>query len=146
MKILLLICNLLLLTACGDSHRINDSKTEVHTEGTSAQCQLHFQTEDLCLKMSWDEMPTDSTFGSMTLTFTDVHHPSQVLSPRNEPFIVLWMPSMGHGSSPVTMTLVEEGVYKATDVFFIMPGPWEIRYQLKAGETVVEEVIQAINI
>lgn len=53
---------------------------------------------------------------------------------------------MGHGSSPVTITLIEDGIYKANDIFFIMQGPWEVRYQVKDGDKVVEEIIQDITI
>ena len=107
---------------------------------------MHFKTESLCLKATWDSLPTESTFGSMTLTFTDKSNPERIISPHRAPFILLWMPSMGHGSSPVTITLIEDGIYKADDIFFIMPGPWEIRYQIKDGDKVVEEIIQEITI
>jgi hypothetical protein len=111
-----------------------------------SECQLYFKTEDLCLKVDWELMPTSSTFGSMLLTFTDKRDPAQPLSPKAHPFVKLWMTSMGHGSSPVTMSYVQEGIYRAENVFFIMPGPWDILYQLKEGEDVVEELAQSVEI
>lgn len=145
MKIILLIMAIL-VTACGDSHRVNDPNPYSRNEEATAECKMYFKTENLCLKATWDNLPTESTFGSMTLTFTDKADPTRIISPQHGPSILLWMPSMGHGSSPVTITLIEDGIYKADDIFFIMQGPWEIRYQIKDGDKVVEEIIQDITI
>lgn len=41
--------------------------------------------------------------------------------------VVLWMPSMGHGSSPVTLTKVGVNKYQVTEAYFMMPGQWEVR-------------------
>lgn len=136
----------ILVTSCGDSHRVNDPNPYSRNEEATAECKMYFKTENLCLKATWDNLPTESTFGSMTLTFTDKADPTRIISPQHGPSILLWMPSMGHGSSPVTITLIEDGIYKADDIFFIMQGPWEIRYQIKDGDKVVEEIIQDITI
>jgi hypothetical protein len=145
MNMIFTILGILLLTACGDSHRVSKTPLERNTEEVSNECEFYFETENLCLKPAWDIMPTENTFGSMTLTFTDKNI-SRPISPRNMPFIQLWMPSMGHGSSPVTVTLIKEGIYKAEDIFFIMPGPWDIKYQLKNDSDVIEEMIQKLTI
>ncbi len=41
--------------------------------------------------------------------------------------VVLWMPAMGHGSSPVKTELFAVNHYKVTQAYFIMPGQWEVR-------------------
>lgn len=43
--------------------------------------------------------------------------------------IELFMPSMGHGSAPVTITPLDELNYNITRVFFTMHGTWEVRIQ-----------------
>lgn len=53
----------------------------------------------------------------------------------------LWMPDMGHGSSPVTLTAFGVNKYKVTQAFFIMPGTWEVRIAFK-----LEGVSHEINI
>ena len=133
-----------LLMACGDSHRINDETS--FSENIDSNCQFYFKTENLCLTTSWEIHPTSETFGSMLLTFTDKDQPERIISPKNDPTVVLWMTSMGHGSSPVTMERIEDGRYRASNIYFIMPGPWDIKYQLTDGPTVVEEVIENITI
>lgn len=140
----LLTLIVLLFVACGDSHVVKDPEKKV--EGVHSKCDLAFSSEDLCLTAKWEVMPTDSTFGSMILTFTDLNNLDVPVTPINEPFVMLWMPSMGHGSSPVMMEFIETGKYRAKDVFFIMPGPWDIHFQLNDGSTLIEEVIQKIDI
>lgn len=55
------------------------------------------------------------------------------------PQVVLWMPSMGHGSTPTQTAWADQGTYRTTNVFFTMPGDWEIRFQVKNGSEVVDE-------
>lgn len=52
--------------------------------------------------------------------------------------VVLWMPSMGHGSSPTRIEPATDingnkiiGKYIVRKVFFIMDGDWEVRIELK---------------
>ena len=133
------------LCGCAKPHYVNDLAS--NNQGINGECGLYLSSENLCLTMKWEIFPSESTLGSMTLTFFDKDNPTQAISPKNNLDIVLWMSSMGHGSSPVTVTKREEGIYLATEIFFIMPGPWEIRYQLKdENNQVVDEVIQNIII
>ena len=42
--------------------------------------------------------------------------------------VVPWMPDMGHGGSVTPVVTPEgHGVYLVTDVYFYMPGPWQLR-------------------
>ena len=41
--------------------------------------------------------------------------------------VVLWMPAMGHGSSPVKLTLTGLNYYQVSQAYFIMPGNWEVK-------------------
>ena len=49
----------------------------------------------------------------------------------------LWMPDMGHGSSPTTLNPVGEGCSEVTGIDFFMPGKWEIRSEISSGEKFV---------
>jgi hypothetical protein len=51
--------------------------------------------------------------------------------------VVLWMPSMGHGSAPTQVERavdangnILKGVFNVRNVFFIMGGEWEVRVTL----------------
>ncbi len=71
---------------------------------------------------------------------------TQTITPHLPVAVKLWMPSMGHGSSPVVIKQVAEGTYEVSDIYFIMLGEWEIRFQLKNNNDVIEEQIQKITI
>lgn len=45
--------------------------------------------------------------------------------------VILWMPSMGHGSSPVKLEQTGVNHYQVTQAYFIMPGEWVVRLQFK---------------
>jgi hypothetical protein len=51
--------------------------------------------------------------------------------------ITPWMPAMGHGTS-VTPTVDDqgEGIYEVSNVYFYMPGEWDLRTQLSQNSTV----------
>lgn len=60
--------------------------------------------------------------------------------------IFLWMPTMGHGSAPVKIQKTAEGEYDVTNVQFIMGGKWDIKFQLKDGNQVVDEAVVSLSI
>lgn len=135
---------LILFVSCAKPHYVSGLEGKI--DGITGECGFLFSTEDICLKTEWVQKPSESTYGEMNLNFVDRSDQTRFIDPVNGPSIVLWMPSMGHGSSPVKIERTDIGRYKASEIFFIMPGPWDIRYQLKDGSNVVEEKIQKITI
>lgn len=61
----------------------------------------------------------------------EVQFITHIMAPQNEQVnnisVDLWMPSMGHGSSPVTITQVGVNKYQIQQAYFIMPGQWLVR-------------------
>lgn len=62
-----------------------------------------------------------------------------IMTPNGAPYtnlkVVLWMPDMDHGSSPVTLKEMGNNKYLATDAWFIMPGTWLVKLNFDfAGE------------
>lgn len=143
MKVLLIFA-VIFLSSCAKPNYVDDQTQKL--ERITTDCKLYFQKENLCLETEWESFPTEDSFGSLLLSFTDFNDRDLNISPETELNVVLWMPSMGHGSSPVNLNEIKDGAYRASDVFFIMPGEWEIRYQLKDGDKIVEEVIQKITL
>ena len=46
--------------------------------------------------------------------------------------VALFMPDMGHGSSPTKIAKLEGvGLYRVNKIYFTMPGLWEVRVTLK---------------
>ena len=58
----------------------------------------------------------------------------------------LWMPDMGHGSAPIKVVKLADGIYELTSLYFIMGGLWEIHFQFKNGEKLINEVLWPINL
>lgn len=115
--------------------------------GTPEKCELFLKTERLCTKISWTVKPKNSTeTGSFNFKFYVQENPEKLIEPRGNAFVELWMPSMGHGSSPVTVEKISEGLYRAKNVFFIMPGEWEIRIQVRDGKNVTDQISQKFTL
>ena len=75
--------------------------------------------------------PPQRGLGSAQLTITDANGvPASDLVLAVTP----WMPDMGHGSSvKPTVTAKGGGVYLVEDLYFFMPGRWQLRTHLEGG-------------
>jgi hypothetical protein len=134
-----LLLPLLLITACAQPKYADDSPAAAPTNppGADGHASPACFRSGICLTFAWEKVPTEEDFGSFTFQ-TSRNGTPEDLSP--DPSVVLWMPSMGHGSSPVTVTHLATGSYHASQVFFTMKGGWQIRFQLKDGGTVKDEL------
>lgn len=118
-------------------------------EQKASDCTLRFRTSGHCLAWKWEKVPSPTEAGALVFKV----YRGNLLddSPletdfSSNPSVVLWMPSMGHGSSPTTMERIDVGTYRASNVFFIMPGEWEIRFQVKEGTSVQDEAVVTLTI
>lgn len=112
-------------------------------------CELDFAKAGFCASWSWDHRPGDDETGSAVLRFWKKGEGSPFgpyADPEGTVAVKLWMPAMGHGSSPVTVTPQVDaagsripGVFTASQIYFSMPGAWEIRVQLKNGTQVIDQ-------
>lgn len=109
-------------------------------------CNVKFNSESLCMNIKWENFPKARTNGTVLLQFFDPRDPARFINPKFTPKMVLWMTSMGHGSNPVTLTKIDEGQFKSTNVNFIMAGPWDIKYQLLDGDKIVETQTQSVKV
>lgn len=94
-------------------------------------CKIRFKKTNVCLSWKWEQLPTRTQKGSITFwTYTDT---SETVPFEFEflPQLVLWMPSMGHGSTPTVVSRLGAGKYLAQDVYFVMRGKWELRFEVK---------------
>lgn len=136
----------LLLTACA---RPNYQKVDAVVNDPDAQkiqCTYYLAKADLCLSMLWQKMPTESEYGHFDFEFSNLKREVMAVPADAQVEVILWMPSMGHGSSPVVVNSIDQKKWLASEVFFIMPGDWEIRFQLKRNEEVIDEIIVPIFI
>lgn len=96
--------------------------------------------------LKWIQKQTEDQAGKFQILFWretgNTATPFEFVSPAQEVFVKLWMPDHGHGSSPVKVApaldadgKVVSGLYDCANVFFSMPGKWEIRVILRVPGT-----------
>ncbi len=119
------------------------------TQEKASSCSLKLSSSGYCLTWQWETMPTSTALGSIVFKVFRGNLYDDSLVPVDfeiQPVVVLWMPSMGHGSSPTVVHPLDLGTYRASNVFFVMPGDWEIRFQMKEGATVRDEAVVSLSI
>jgi hypothetical protein len=118
-----------------------------------ATCDFHFTTQNVCASFQWVSEPAHSAVGAFHLTFWDATQDSEnpvLVTPDTATVNVrLFMTSMGHGGGlvKVAQTLNEQGQpevgqFDATQVRFVMSGPWEIIVELKDETGTVKDSAQ----
>lgn len=143
MKYLVLI--FLFLNACARPDYI-DPKIASQSQQPPHGCALELKNSALCASVEWTSGPQSPQESEFILKFWNNTGAVQgpYADPANTLSVILWMPSMGHGSSPVTIEKIQEGVYRVRRVFFIMPGDWEVRVFLKNGTTTVDQAVVSL--
>lgn len=95
-------------------------------------CNYTFKSSGLCLSYVWESQPNTSEYSQLVFKIYRLSNfdatPIEI-DPANLPKVVLWMPSMGHGSTPTEVERLDVGAYRAKNVFFIMPGEWDIHFR-----------------
>lgn len=92
-------------------------------------CKAILQSDAVCLDAVWEKYPTESTFGTLLVIARSLGTEHLVTEFTDDLRVTLWMPSMGHGSSPVKVVRLQPGLYRIEKVFFNMRGDWEVRFQ-----------------
>jgi hypothetical protein len=146
------------LTGCLNSPLLNhaDAATASDQSQNSNGCAINLTKENLCASLTWEKQPTEDDMGEFVLRFWDAQKGTEsgpYLTAPDAVAVKLWMPSMGHGSSPVAVSPMHDsgnqvipGVYDATNVYFVMPGAWQILIQLKQGSNIVDQATLDIQI
>lgn len=112
-----------------------------------ADCSLKFAKSGLCFSWKWNKKPVNDEPASLILkTYRPNVHDGTVIPVDTQPAVVLWMPAMGHGSAPTKINRLDVGTYQVDNVIFLMPGKWQLKFQLKEGAAVQDETIVDVTI
>lgn len=150
-----------ILFSCGASPFLQDKKSSTHktrTENIEGEFNLNTQVatrgenntelspyiQKLRLTAIWQVSPSLNEQGRLMVLLSD-----EAGSRSGTPLefnAFLWMPTMGHGSFPITITKIDEGIYELTDIFFTMPGVWDIHFELINKTKIIDEVKWELNI
>lgn len=127
--------------SCAKANYQEASSDLTQLNAQNQKCASQLSAAGLCVDLVWEQLPTMQDRGVFRLNFYKADSPLVMVEPALTPHVLLWMPSMGHGSMPVKVEKVSEGMYRVTDVFFVMAGEWEIHVQQKDGKTVLDEAV-----
>ncbi len=111
--------------------------------------ELRFNKSNYSFILSWITGPVkgENTFvmKSWNNELGTMNGPYQDLP--NDLNVYLWMPDMGHGSAKVRIKKINDGEYEISNAWFVMPGRWEIYFQLlKTKDEVLDEVVLPISL
>jgi hypothetical protein len=118
-------------------------------ETPTGACPLVLEKQALCASLTWEKKPAGEDPGELTVRFwkrAEGTESGPYVTPAGKVAVKLWMPTMGHGSTPVKVApkldaqgAAVPGVYSATEVGFVMGGKWEVWLQLKDGAQVTDQ-------
>jgi hypothetical protein len=140
------IFTVFIFSACAEPKYVKESgldNSSQTAQEAKVDCSVSFANSGLCLYWYWEKKPTSSDMGSLIFKTYKLNALDQTpveVDAVQIPNLILWMPSMGHGSSPTKVNRVDVGTYRASNVFFIMPGEWELKFQIKIGTEITDEV------
>lgn len=121
-------------SACARPDYISKEEFSNSNDSFQENNSVEFPETKIRPLLQWKETPQSSGAQEFSLTLTGNIEQFDDLT------IVLWMPSMGHGSAPVKIEKISGTQYHVTHVYFIMPGDWEVRIVLKKSDTVIDQL------
>lgn len=111
----------------------NQNGNQSSNPGDDQGCVARFDQIGLCVKQAWKTGPVEAEESVLELTFFDLKNPNQNWNQDLGIEAELWMPSMGHGSAPVSIEMPEKHRALIKEIYFIMKGKWEIRFHVFSG-------------
>ena len=107
-----------------------------HDEGATPSGHLKFAKGKLHAHLYWESGPNDGKPSVLRVEFKDgLNHQPQPIESKLS--VKPWMPDMGHGSAQTTVAPVTDdkkssppGVYRVSNIVFVMPGTWELQFTL----------------
>lgn len=130
---------------CGDSPFVEKDVDEKEREIQTATNEvLSFSGVDIRVNRFWKEGPRVGPASELLIVLTDSNNKPIKLNERLDAKIM--MPRMGHGSAPIKVTDMGEGVYKLERIYFIMPGYWDFHLEIYKDDSLWKEVIWPIEL
>lgn len=141
-KITLILILILSATGCGKSPLLNKAKSAIAnlagTEEIKTDPDSSF--DQMGVTFNWLTLPSLEEEGSFNLKLKEALRDNQ----RIEAY--LWMPEMGHGSSPIEIKAINPMEIEYTELAFTMPGLWVLHINFIENEKVVDKWEKAITL
>ena len=120
------------MVSCSNSplfNHKNESDIRAKNDKTGkaeSNCSIH-QGIDICFVSGWIVGPEVTSINTLKIEFYLNDDPDKKLVSVEDLFVELWMPVHDHGSSPTEIEDLDGGGYLIKEIWFSMPGFWEIR-------------------
>lgn len=131
------------LVACANPDYVQkNGKTQ--SQDQAKKCDVYFEKLTACAKITWKTNITAEEEAPFELRIVSAEKPEnlEILNAADLK-VVLWMPAMGHGSSPTEVKKNSNTSYDTSKVYFIMSGEWEIRFQFISRGIIPNQVIDS---
>jgi hypothetical protein len=128
---------LIFLLSCGDSPLLNHSTLgDGIGRALENQTALSFTKLNMPFEITWQNgCPSLDNNCSFTISFANNTPDGAVF------FSELWMPDMGHGSSPFDIIQTGPNEWQFSEVYFLMTGVWQLKLNMKLNDGSTDEVI-----
>ncbi len=137
----------LLLNGCAEPKYLNEGSLSPISlnEKLLANCELQLNlAPQYCVNLKWEVPPSESSPGTLLLRLF-LLDPSDgfpvLIQDEPEVAVVLWMPTMNHGSSPTQVERIGPGTYRISRMYFTMRGEWEIKLQILEDGAKADELV-----
>ena len=128
------------LASCGKSPLLNKVNKNLNEVTGSVLLSEQFAKEQLGFSLDWSVAPGLDELSSFDLKLERALKINQTLN------VYIWMPEMGHGSSPVTMSQLNSTDYNFSELAFIMPGLWVLHIEILENNQVVDQWQKSITL
>lgn len=131
-KIILLLLALTFLS-CGKSPLFN--KVSSNSSEINGQLQLNeqFPNRNINFSINWIIKPSLEELSSFELRLAKELPTNQTLN------AFIWMPEMGHGSSPIEISRINNNEFFMNEIAFIMPGLWVLHIEVLENNQVIDQ-------
>lgn len=128
------------LASCGKSPFLNKvAKNFSEIKGGDSLSE-QFRQEKLGFSMNWITAPGLDDLSSFEFKLARPLKDNQMLN------VYIWMPEMGHGSSPVEMKQLNSTDFIFSELAFIMPGLWVLHVEILENNQVVDQWQKSITL
>lgn len=131
---IIILAFILLLAGCGKPPFMNK------LEKVSNEFSSVFPYEDIEFTLTWIVPPTLSELSSLEISLNKPMEEGISLN------AYLWMPDMGHGSSPIEIKKLNSTSYSLNELAFIMPGLWVLHIELIENNRIVHQWQKSITL
>ncbi len=138
--LILIVC----LTSCGKDSLVEETEAVILQRSPSETnpgrpSSYYFKKYSVYLKMNWKTVRNTQEESLVDISFVDEFDRPMKMDYQVSSYI--WMPSMGYGSTPITITRKNEFTFSLSEIFFINKGFWEIHFVINDGIHGDDEVV-----